>query len=84
MGFAALALAGGAEVSRADQIPYPLSGTPNPVTYTFTAAATGDVIAYFAGSGAAYDEELGMLDNGVLTASGFGWMIAHFKHRAKL
>lgn len=54
------------------QIPYPNIGTPNPVTYTFTAAATGDITAYFAGSGASYDEQLGMLDNGVLTASGFG------------
>ena len=56
----------------ADPIPYPDVGTPNPVTYTFTAAATGDVMAYFAGSGAAYDEQIGLLDNGVMTSGGFG------------
>jgi hypothetical protein len=72
MSLGALVFAAAAQVARADPIPYPTSGTPNPVTYTFTAAATGDVMAYFAGSGAAYDEQLGMLDNGVLTASGFG------------
>ena len=48
-------------------IPYPNGGTPNPVTYTFTAASTGDIVAYFAGSGAAYDEQVGMLVNGVPT-----------------
>jgi hypothetical protein len=51
----------------AGAIPYPNPGTPNPVTYTFTAAATGDVMAYFGGSTASYDEEVGMLDNGVST-----------------
>jgi len=68
----ALALASSAGVALAGPIPYPSSGTPNSTTYTFTAAATGDVIAYFAGSGASYDEQVGMLDNGVLTAAGFG------------
>lgn len=61
-----------AQIARADVIPYPDIGTPNPVAYNFTAAATGDVTAYFAGSAAGYDEQLGMLDNGVLTAAGFG------------
>jgi hypothetical protein len=56
----------------ADPIPYPNVGTPNPVTYTFTAASTGDVIAYFAGSGAAFDNQLGLLVNGVQTPEGFG------------
>jgi len=70
---AALLMAGTAGIARAGgPIPYPSVGTPNPVTYTFTASATGDVIGYFAGSGAAYDEQVGMLDNGVLTAAGFG------------
>jgi hypothetical protein len=54
------------------QIPYPNAGTPNPVTYSFTAAATGDVIGYFGGSGAGYTEEVGLLDNGVLTPAGLG------------
>src|SRR5436309_2635111 len=57
---------------RADLIPYPTSGIENPVTYTFTATSTGDVIAYFAGSGAAYHNDLGMLVNGVLSPNGFG------------
>jgi hypothetical protein len=56
-----------AQVASADAIPYPTSGTPNPVTYTFTAASTGDVVAYFAGSTAAFDNELGLLVNGVST-----------------
>lgn len=54
------------------QIPYPNSGNPNPVTYSFTAAATGDVIGYFGGSGAGYDEQVGLLDGGVLTSGGLG------------
>jgi VPDSG-CTERM motif len=51
----------------ADPIPYPNSGTENPITYTFTATASGSITAYFAGSTAAYDNELGMLVNGVST-----------------
>ena len=65
-------LAGGARSAYADAIPYPNVGTLNPVTYTFTAASTGHVIAYFAGSTASFDNQLGVLDNGVLTAAGFG------------
>ena len=66
-------LAGAAQTSQAlPTIPYQNPGTPNPITYTFTAAASGDVIAYFAGSGASYDEKLGMLDNGVATSAGLG------------
>jgi hypothetical protein len=65
-------LAGGARSAYADAIPYPTVGTLNPITYTFTAAATGHVLAYFAGSTAAFDNQLGLLDNGVLTSSGFG------------
>ncbi len=48
-------------------IPYPSVGTVNPATYTFTAAATGNIIAYFAGSGAGYTQEIGMFRNGVVT-----------------
>jgi hypothetical protein len=69
---AALALVTVATIAQAGPIPYPDVGSPNPVSYVFTAAATGDVVAYFAGSGAAYDEQVGLLDNGVLTAAGFG------------
>jgi hypothetical protein len=56
----------------ADAIPYPTPGIENPVTYSFTAAATGHVIAYFAGSTASYTNEIGLLDNGVMTPAGFG------------
>jgi VPDSG-CTERM motif len=51
----------------ADPIPYPAPFGINPVTYTFTAAASGDITAYFAGSTASYDNELGLLVNGVST-----------------
>jgi hypothetical protein len=75
-GMAAMGLiamtSGWPRVARADAIPYPHKGTPNAITYSFTAAANGDIMAYFAGSSASYDEQLGMLDNGVLTSSGFG------------
>jgi hypothetical protein len=54
------------------QIPYPDPNTPNPNTYVFTAVSTGDVVAYFAGSGAGFDEQVGMIDNTTATQSGFG------------
>ena len=60
-------IAGAARVACADAIPYPNSGTPNPISYSFTATANGPVTAYFAGSTASYDNELGMLVNGVST-----------------
>lgn len=56
------------KAAHADAIPYQNVGTPNATTYTFTATADGDIIAYFAGgSQASYDNELGMLVNGVST-----------------
>ena len=58
---------GAARTARADAIPYPTAGTPNPVTYTFTATTSGDIMAYFAGSTASYDNELGLLVDGVST-----------------
>jgi len=67
---AALALTGAlgvAGIANAGPIPYPAAGVPNPITYTFTAAATGDITAYFYGSTAAYTNDLGMLVNGVST-----------------
>jgi hypothetical protein len=51
----------------ADAIPYPNPGTQNPVTYTFRAATSGDLTAYFDGTDAAYDESIGLLVNGVDT-----------------
>ena len=53
--------------ARADTIPYPNPRTPNPATYIFTAAFTGDVIAYFAGSSASFENTLGLQINGVST-----------------
>jgi hypothetical protein len=48
------------------QIPYQTPGVENPVTYTFIATTTGDLVAYdYALSGAAFDEQLGLLVNGV-------------------
>jgi len=63
----ALLLCGLAASARADAIPYPTPGVVNPVPYTFKAAATGDVVAYFAGSDAGFTEELGLQVNGVST-----------------
>lgn len=54
-------------------IPYAPVGTYNPVEVTFTASATGDVVATFLGkSFAFYENKVGLLDNGVLTSAGFG------------
>ncbi len=66
-------LSGAFQLVQADAIPYPNSGTPNPVTYTFTAVSTGNITAYFVGgSGADYENQLGLLINGVPSAAGFG------------
>lgn len=66
MGFATAALAG-------DAIPYPTPGFVNPASYTFTATSTGHVTAYFVdGQNAGYENELGLLVNGVLSDAGFG------------
>ncbi|HYM36492.1 MAG TPA: DUF4114 domain-containing protein [Steroidobacteraceae bacterium] len=58
---------GVAGVATAGPIPYPNVGVQNPVTYTFVAASTGDITAYFYGSTAAYVNDLSMLVNGVST-----------------
>jgi hypothetical protein len=64
---------GASRPASADAIPYPGSGSYNPVTYSFTAASTGDVIAYIVGGfGAGYTNEMGLLVNGVLSPAGFG------------
>lgn len=60
-------LAAGPPAVNAGPIPYPNVGVENPVLYTFTAAATGDITAYFYGSTAAYVNELTMLVNGLPT-----------------
>jgi hypothetical protein len=46
---------------------YPNRGTQNADTYNFTAAKTGDITAWFAGSTAGYTENLGLMINGVAT-----------------
>ena len=46
---------------------YPNSGSENLQTYSFTADSTGDLIAYFAGSGAALENQIGLLVNGAST-----------------
>jgi hypothetical protein len=51
-------------------IGYPCCGYNN-TTYTFTAANNGDVVAFFAGSTAGFDNQLGLLVNGV-QQGGFG------------
>jgi hypothetical protein len=52
--------------ARADAIPYPTPGVVNPVIYSFTAAASGDIKAYFAaGASAFFENQLGLLVNGV-------------------
>lgn len=61
---AALLAIGAAGSAFADATPYPNAGTQNPTTYTFTSNG-GDVMAYFMGSSASYNETLGLLIDGV-------------------
>ena len=61
---AALLAASAASPSFADAIPYSPIGTENPATYDFTAAATGNVIGYFAGGDAGFTEVVGLSING--------------------
>jgi protein with PEP-CTERM/exosortase system signal len=67
-----LGLASAAGIARAGAIPYPDVGVPNATDYAFTATSTGEVDAYFAGSGASYDEQVGLYINGVLSSAGWG------------
>jgi hypothetical protein len=46
---------------------YPNPGVVNPLDYTFTATADGDIIAYFAGATAGFTNILGLIVNGVDT-----------------
>ena len=62
--WAALAFAGHAS---AGVIPYPNPGTVNPAVYTFTAQNTGDIDAFFVGSSASLEENIGLYVNGVST-----------------
>ncbi len=49
----------------ADIPDYPNSGTENPELYTFTAAADGNLVAYFTGSSGSFTNVLGLIRNGV-------------------
>jgi len=62
------------QAARADIIPYATPGLYNPITYSFTAASTGDVVAYFVGGGgASYSNDISLSVNGsVPTAGSFG------------
>jgi hypothetical protein len=65
---AALCAIGGA--AAAQGIPYPNGGTQNTASYSFTAAATGEVDAYFAAeTSASYAEAVELIVNGVATGN---------------
>lgn len=58
-------IAGSCQIAQAtDAIPYSPPGVVNPVTYTFTATAAGDITAYYAGGTGAFENQLGLLVNG--------------------
>jgi hypothetical protein len=63
----AAALFACAASAQAGPILYSQVGKQNTQEYTFTAAATGDVMAYFVGSTAAYTNEITLLVNGIAT-----------------
>lgn len=65
--FAASALAATLSLTaNASTIPYPDVGNPAPAN-SFVADADGIITAYFYGTGASYDSQIGMLVNGVST-----------------
>ena len=71
----AFALVGAAQPASAmaPTIPYAPAGIYNAIDVSFTASATGDIVATFLGkSNALYENKVGLLDNGVLTSAGFG------------
>jgi hypothetical protein len=47
---------------------YAQAGTENVTEYSFTAAASGDLLAYFVGATAAYTDEITVLINGVASS----------------
>jgi Domain of unknown function (DUF4114)/PEP-CTERM motif len=46
---------------------YPTRGKENPIEYSFTAANTGTITAWYTGTTASYSENLGLMVNGVKT-----------------
>ncbi|MDX7954040.1 VPLPA-CTERM sorting domain-containing protein [Lichenihabitans sp. Uapishka_5] len=67
LGFIGLCAASVAPASAAS-IAYPNAGTQNPAKYSFVANG-GDITGYYLGTGAAYNETLGLLVNGLAVAS---------------
>ena len=64
--FLALPALASAAIASATPLPsYPTPGTVNPADYTFTALATGPVVAYFGGHSASFTNVLGLIVNGV-------------------
>jgi hypothetical protein len=70
---AALMLSAGlASAAHADAIPYPTPGSYNAATYSFTAAADGNIVAYIVGGfSAGFENQLGLRVNGT-AQGGFG------------
>lgn len=64
---ATIALASISAMASAAPATYTDIGTQNVVTYNFTAAHTGDLVAYFAGADALYTNTISLLVNGVDT-----------------
>lgn len=66
----AIALSAYAMSASAAPVPYADAGTENPIEYSFTAAQTGDIVAYFVGKGGAgYINTLSISINGVETGT---------------
>lgn len=64
---AALGLAGSTASAVTPLPQYPTRGKENPVEYSFTAARTGSITAWYTGTTASYSENLGLMVNGVKT-----------------
>ena len=70
---AAVAAMSAASFASADEISYPNAGMYNSAVYAFTASASEDITGYIVGGfGAGFENQVGLLDNGVLTAAGYG------------
>ncbi|MES2741658.1 MAG: FxDxF family PEP-CTERM protein [Pseudomonadota bacterium] len=76
---AAVALMSISNLVSAAPVMYTDAGAENSVTYSFTAAHTGDIVAYFAGADALYSNTISLLINGVDTKlSGLENHTAHY------
>jgi hypothetical protein len=70
-GVAILALAGAVQMAKASIPIYPDKGTQNSTPYSFIAASSGNVTAYYAGGDASDIDLVGMMVNGA-AVSGYG------------